>query len=133
MKLLNQIESILFSYDDKITEEVILYYEKNPGELDLIINKEHFNVVYLRFIFILGMLMTILARVVEYYYGDFLGEFGKSVVTDVISEIGIAIFGGAVVAYLIEFLNKKQYQQNIKFRKQVKAIIEDRKLKKEQK
>ncbi|MEO1653966.1 MAG: hypothetical protein AAFU64_10500, partial [Bacteroidota bacterium] len=114
-----------------ISEEVIQYYEKHPDELDLIINREHFNAAYLGFFFILGLLMTVLARVISYYYGDVLGEFGQSVVLDIISELGIAIFGGAVVAYFIENLNKKEYQKNVKFRAKIKAILDERKAKRE--
>lgn len=131
METLDQIENILFVDNDQISEEVIQYYEKHPEELDLIINREHFNAAYLGFFFILGLLMTVLARVISYYYGDVLGEFGQSVVMDIISELGIAIFGGAVVAYLIENLNKKEYQKNVKFRAKIKAILDERKAKRE--
>lgn len=131
MKFFERIEDILFANNDEITEEVIQYYEKNPDELDLIIDREHFNGVYLQFIFFLGLSITILARVVEHYSGSFLGGFLKSTLFDAISEIGNALFGGAVVAYLIENLNKKQYQQNIKFRRDIKIILEKRKAQRE--
>lgn len=132
MKFFTQISNILSTSEDQITEETILYYEKNPDELELIKNREHFNVIYLRFIFALGILITVLARVVAYYCGSFLGDFVKSVVTDVISELGIAIFGGAICAYLIEILNKQQYQKNIKLWRELKAILKERQLKKGQ-
>ena len=126
MKLLDQLNRMVFPDSQEITEEVILHYEKNPDELDLIINQEHFNVVYLGLIFILGIVITISARLTSYFYGDSLGDFFNSVILDVISELGIAVFGGAIVAYLIEFLNKKQFQQNIKFRREMKSIIDQR-------
>ena len=126
MKLLDQLNRMVFPDSQEITEEVILHYEKNPDELDLIINQEHFNVVYLGLIFILGIVITISARLTSYFYSDSLGDFFNSVILDVISELGIAVFGGAIVAYLIEFLNKKQFQQNIKFRREMKSIIDQR-------
>ncbi|MEM8894571.1 MAG: hypothetical protein AAGC88_08335 [Bacteroidota bacterium] len=126
MKMLNRLSNAVFDTQE-VTEEAIDYYEKHPDELDLIINREHFNAMYLGFIFALGISLTVLSRVAAYFYGDYLGEFVNSVILDVISEIGIAIFGGAVVAYLIESLNKKQYQQNIKYRREMKAILDKRK------
>jgi len=126
MKLLDRIDSLLFPDKQEITEEVIQYYEKHPDELDLIIDREHFNALYLGLFFFLGLFLTILARLISYFYGATLGNFVNTVILDVISEIGIAIFGGAVVAYLIEYLNKKQYQSNLKFRRQIKAIIDQR-------
>jgi len=132
VKDLDELDRTVFLNNQEITEEVILYYEKNPGELDLIINKEHFNAVYLAVFFIIGLVITVVARVVSYYYGNTLGEFVNSVVLDVVSELGIAIFGGAVVAYLIENLNKQQFQKNVKFRQEVKRIIDQRRQNKQQ-
>ena len=59
MKLLDRINNLLFPDHEEITEEVILYYEKHPDELDLIINKEHFNAVYLGVFFVIGLVLTI--------------------------------------------------------------------------
>ena len=126
MKPLERLGKIIFPTDYQITEEVIQHFEKNPDELDLMINKEYFHTIYLGIIFLIGLGLTIGARILQYAYGDWFGAFVNSVVLDVISEVGIAIFGGAVVAYLIEFLNKRQFQQNIQFRRQVKSIIDER-------
>lgn len=127
MKFLQRLYKVVFPDSQEISKEIIRHYEKNPDELDLIINKEYFNSVYLGVIFFVGIGTTILARIAQYVYGEFLGAFVNTVVLDVVSEVGIAIFGGAIVAYLIEFMNKKQFQRNIQFRRQVKAMIEERK------
>ena len=126
MKLFDRLYRIVFPDSQDITEEVILHYEKNPDELDLIINKDYFNTVYLGLVFLMGLLLTVGARLISYFYGNALGKFVNTVLLDLLSEIGIALFGGAVAAYLIEFLNKKQFQQNIKFRRAVKRIIDQR-------
>ena len=120
--------SKIFSGDQEITEEMVDYYEQNPDELDLIINKEYFHISFLSVFFILGLGITILVRVIAYFFSPGLGQFINDVLLDIVSELGIAIFGGAVVAFLIEFLNKRQYQQNINFRKQIKKRIEKRKI-----
>ena len=103
---------------------MIEYYRKNPGELDLIIDKEHFNIKFLSFFFALGLGTAIGARILIYWFGDAWGPFWKNVVLDVISELGIAIFGGAVTAYFLEFLKNKQYKQNMQFRNEIKARLE---------
>ena len=127
MKLLDQLATMILSDSQEITEETIDYYEQNPEELDLIINKEHFHSAYLGLFFIIGLVLTIASRVIAFVFGSKFGDFINDVILDVISELGIAIFGGAVVAYLIEFLNKRQYQQNVKFRTEVKQAIALRK------
>jgi undecaprenyl pyrophosphate phosphatase UppP len=127
MKIFDQLTALIFPDTLEITKETIDYYEQNPDELDLIINKEHFHSAYLGLFFIMGLVLTIAARVIAFVFGSKFGDFINEIILDVISELGIAIFGGAVVAYLIEFLNKKQYQQNVKFRMEVKQMIALRK------
>jgi len=126
MRLFDRLYRIVFPDSQDITEEVILHYEKNPDELDLIINKDYFNTAYLGLVFLIGLLLTVGARLIGCFYGNTLGKFVNTVLLDLLSEVGIALFGGAVAAYLIEFLNKKQFQQNIKFRRAVKRIIDQR-------
>ena len=121
------IDKIVFPSSLEIDEEVIQHYEENPDELDLMINKEYFNVVYLSAVFLLGLVITVSSRLISYFFGSYIGEFLDSIVLDILSELGIAIFGGAVVAYIIEFLNKRQFQENLKFRRKVKSILDQRK------
>ncbi len=56
-------------------------------------------------------------------FADVWGDFTNQVVLDVASELGIAIFGGAITAYLLEYLQKKQYEDNIAFRNEIKRRI----------
>jgi hypothetical protein len=41
------------------------------------------------------------------------------VVLDVFSELGIAIFGGAITTFLYQKSNQKQYEQNIALRREI--------------
>ena len=126
MKQVDQLTALLFPDTLEITEETIDYFEQHPDELDLIISKEHFHAAYLGLFFILGLVITVASRLVAFFLEGQVSALVSDVVLDVLSELGIAIFGGAVVAYLIEYLNKKQYQQNIKFRREVKKLISQR-------
>lgn len=108
----------------EITDKIIDYYRKNPKELDLIIDQEHFHIRFLMFFFLLGSGLTITARVLMYFFADVWGDFLNDIVLDIISELGIAIFGGAVTAYFLEYLQKKQYEQNKLIREQIKRRLE---------
>ncbi len=48
----------------------------------------------------------------------------NDVMLDVSSELGIAIFGGTVTAYLLEVLQAKQYRENVAYRNAIKARLE---------
>jgi prolipoprotein diacylglyceryltransferase len=118
------LSSIWNLENPKITDEVVEYYRKNPDELDLIVNKEEFHVRFLAFFFILGLTLTIGARVISYFFKDYIGDFLNHVVLDVVSELGIAVFGGALTAYFLEYLHKQQYKQNMKFRNEIKKRLD---------
>lgn len=123
MKKLNLNNSFLMGKEPEVTEEIVAYYRQNPEELDLIIDKEYFHINFLVFFFVLGLSITIGARVLKYFFADIWGDFVNDVVLDVVSELGIAIFGGAVTAYFLEFLQNKQYEQNKSFREKIKARL----------
>lgn len=126
MKLEDQLaEFSLLGKQPEITDEIVQYYRQNPHELDLLTDKGQFHSRFLMYFFILGLVLTVGARLLRYFFeGDF-GELIDRVLLDVISEIGIAVFGGAVTVYFLEHLKKKQYQESIKLRKEIKRRIKE--------
>ncbi len=107
----------------EITEDVVNFYRENPNELDLLIDKEDFNIKFLNYFFILGISLTVGSRVLSQMFGALWGKFINHVVLDVASEVGIAIFGGAITAFLLEYLKKKQYEENIAYRNEIKKRL----------
>lgn len=108
----------------QVTDDLVEYYRQNPEELDLIIDQEHFDNGFLGYFFIVGFVLTVVVRIVAFFFEGSFGEFFNKVVLDLISELGIAIFGGAVTAYLLGSLQKKQYRENVRFRNAIKDRIE---------
>ena len=102
-----------------VTDEMVEYYRSNPEELDLIIDQEYFYGRFIRLFFILGVVVTVISRVLKYAFEDTWASFINEVVLDVFSELGIAIFGGAITTFLLEKMNQKQYEQNIELRKEI--------------
>ena len=102
-----------------VTDELVDYYKTHPEELDLIIDKEYFYERFIKFFFILGISLTVLSRVLKFVFADTWAAFINDVVLDIFSELGIAIFGGAITTFLLEKLNQKQYEQNIALRKEI--------------
>ena len=117
----------ILSYKQRIvTDEIVEYYRNNPKELDLIIDKEEFNTNFLSFFFFLGITITIGSRVLKFFFEETWAGFINDVILDVASELGIAIFGGAVTAYFLEFLQKKQYEENVRFRAEIIKRIKEK-------
>lgn len=113
------IEESLFYGMPEVTDEIVEHYRKNPDDLDLIIDKEYFYSKFIKFFFIVGLLVTIGSRILKLFFKDTWADFINDVVLDVFSELGIAIFGGAIVAYILERMKLKQYQDNMKFRNEI--------------
>lgn len=126
-KLIDNLYERTFASEQEITDELLDFYEKNPKELDLIIEEEGFHYGFLLVFFFLGLFLTIIARVMQVTLKDYLNEFMEVVVLDVASEIGIAIFGGTLVAYFIEYLGYKQFEKNKAFRKKITLKLKERK------
>lgn len=112
------INNALWGEDTVATDELVEYYKKHPEELDLIIDKEYFYGRYIKFFFILGIVITVLSRVLKFAFEDTWAVFINEVILDIFSELGIAIFGGAITTFLLEKLSQKQYNQNIALRKE---------------
>lgn len=102
-----------------VTDELVDYYRSNPEELELIIDQEYFYGRFIRLFFILGVGVTVISRILKYAFEDTWASFINEVVLDIFSELGIAIFGGAITTFLLEKMNQKQYEQNIELRKEI--------------
>ncbi len=113
------IEETLLGEKPEITDEIVEYYRNNPSDLDLIIDKEYFHSKFIKFFFIVGLVVTVSSRVLKFFFHNTWAEFINDIVLDIISELGIAIFGGAITAYILERMKQKQYQDNVKFRNEV--------------
>jgi hypothetical protein len=125
----NIIENIYnrtFPSEQEVSDELISYYENNPEELDLIIEEEEFHSRFFTLIFILGIAITAISKIVQLLFKQWLPEFIDKVILEISSEMGIAIFGGALVAYLIEFLKHKQFKKNQEFREKIKNRINEK-------
>lgn len=122
------IEESLLGEKPEVTDDIVEYYRKNPNDLDLIIDKEYFHAKFIKFFFVVGLIITVSSRLLKFFFHNTWAEFVNDVILDVFSELGIAIFGGAVTAYILERMKQKQYHDNVKFRSEI--IEEIKKLEK---
>lgn len=61
------IDESLMGEKPIITDKIVDYYRRNPGELDLIIDKEYVYIKFLKFFFFVGIAITIISRVLMYF------------------------------------------------------------------
>ena len=121
----DNVASFLLDNSPEVTDEVVEYYRKHPDELSRITDKETFHLKFLTQFFVVGFCLAIGARALTFFFDGQWGAFVNEVVLDLLSELGIAIFGGAVTVYFLEILQKKQFEQNVRFRENVKARLRE--------
>jgi len=125
-RLAEFIYGMTLASEQKVTKDVIDYYEKNPSELDLIIEEEDFQLGFLFVFFIIGLVVMIGTKSLQLYAADYLPSFVEEVLFEIILEVGKALLGGTILAYFIEFLRHKQFTHNKAFRAEIKRKIEER-------
>lgn len=120
MKLEDKVfDNALWGEKTEITDEIVQFYKDHPDELDLITDKEYFYGKFIKFFFVIGIIITVVSRLLKFVFEDTWASFINEVVLDIFSELGIAIFGGAITAFLLESLRQRQYKENTAFRKEV--------------
>ena len=120
------IYEITFSSDQQVTEEMVNYFEKNPSELDLLLEEEDFQLGFLFVFFIIGLFVMVLTKSIQLFLQDYLPVFVTDVLLEIFLEIGKALLGGSIVAYFIEFLRHKQFKQNKAIRDTIKQRLDAR-------
>ena len=121
----DNVASFLLDNSPEVTDEVVEYYRNHPDELSRITDKESFHLKFVTLFFGIGLCLTVGARVLTFFFDGQLGVFVNEVILDLMSELGIAIFGGAVTVYFLEILQKKQFEQNVRFREKVKSRLRE--------
>lgn len=120
------LDRLLVESYDKITDSHVDYFEQHPEELDLIVDKEILHKHFLKFFGAVSLIIIVSVRTLSHFFEDQWGTFVVHVILDVISEFGIALLGGVVTVYFLEILQKKQFEANVRYRKEVLRKIEER-------
>lgn len=110
-----------------ITPELLDHYEAHPEELDMLVNREVIQTGILKYFLWSSLLLIGGSRVLIYYFQQELPGFVSDVLLEMSFEVGNAILGGVLAAFLIERLQKKQYVQNVRYRRAIQVKLEKRK------
>ncbi len=123
----DELTDYLLNKPKQITESVLDFYEKNPEELNMISNREEIQLGILKYFFIVSIVLIAGSRTIIYLFGENLTNYFTEVVFEVTFEVGNAILGGVLAAFLIERLQKKQYEKNIRYKREVIRLLKKRK------
>ena len=117
------LKSFLKSNPNEVTDEEVAYFRDHPDQIDEISAAVN---VHKRFLWIgalLGMACVGLSKLVKFSLIDFLSEAYHEVTVDIIFEIGVALIGAAVTAYILGILLNQQQDNAAAWRSEIRRRI----------
>ena len=117
------IKSFLKSNPSEVTDEEVTYFRDHPDQIDEISAAVN---VHKRFLWIgalLGMACVGLSKWVKFSLTDFLSEAYLEYTVDIIFEIGVALIGAAVTAYILGILLNQQQDNAATWRSEIRHRI----------
>ena len=122
----------LFKKKNEVTEEEVKYFRKHPDEIDAVTAPINIHKLFLAIGIGLGVLLVGLSKVIA--HSSFLpvvSELFREIIIDIVFEIGVALIGAGVTAYMLGILlniqqdNARQWRQTLRKRIDIKDGAEN--------
>ncbi len=75
--------------------------------------------------FTLGFFFVIVSKIVMPMFSPIITPFWAEIVTDLFFELGVALWGGAITAYIVEMHSLKEEEDCKRKQKMLRKLIED--------
>lgn len=110
----------------EVTQEELEYFRRHPDEIDEITAPVNVHKLFLLFGASLGILLVALSKALKfssvlYFVHGYLQEF----LVDIVFEIGVALIGAGVTAYLLGILLNVQQQNAERWRTEIRSRIRE--------
>lgn len=115
---------LLLTDQTDLNDEEVAYFKKNPDDIDEITAPVNVHKFFLWFGSLLGISLVIVSKLVE-VQSLFLVNYihVKEVIVSIVFEIGVALIGGGVTAYLLGILLNNQQEKAVTWRKKIRERI----------
>ena len=114
----------LKSSPSDVTEEEVAYFRDHPDEIEEITAPVNVHKFFLWAGALLGAMFVGLSKAIKFSQTAILSEGFLEFVVDIIFEIGVALIGAAVTAYILGILLNKQQDNASKWRAEIRRRIE---------
>ena len=110
----------------ELTDEDVAYFRDNPDLIDEVTAPVNIHKYFLWIGSLLGVLLVALSKVLKFNpilpeLSEGFREFG----VDIIFEIGVALIGAAVTAYILGILLNKQQDNAAEWRSEIRRRIDE--------
>jgi hypothetical protein len=115
----------LKSSPDELTEKELAYFRDNPDMIDEVTAPVGLHKLFLWIGFILGTLFVGFSKWIKFNQYQVFSESVMEFWVDIVFEVGVALIGAAVTAYILEILLNKQQQNAAHWRSEIRRRIEN--------
>lgn len=118
------LKLFLKSAPDQVTDEEVAYFREHPEQIDEVTAPVNVHKLFLWVGIVLGAACVALSKMIKFsrlvVYSEGIREF----VVDIVFEIGVALIGAAVTAYLLGILLNQQQDNAAAWRSKIRSRID---------
>lgn len=115
----------LKSYPSEVTDEEVAYFHAHPDLIDEVTAPVNVHKLFLWVGALLGAAFVALSKMLKFADGlAFLSEGFREFGIDIVFEIGVALIGAAVTAYILGILLNQQQDNAAKWRAEIRRRIQ---------
>jgi len=117
------IKLFLRSASNRVTGEEVTYFREHPDQIDEVTAPVEVHKLFLWAGGILGALLVGVSKVIKFAQLTVLSEGVLEFVIDIVFEIGVALIGAAVTAYILGILLNQQQDNAATWRLEIRRRI----------
>ena len=115
----------LKSSPTEVTDEEVIYFRDHPEQIDEVTAPVNVHKLFLWGGALLGTLFVGLSKAIKFAQVTFLSEGLLEFVVDIVFEIGVALIGAAVTAYILGILLNRQQENAAHWRSEIRRKIKN--------
>ena len=110
----------------QVTDEEVCYFRDHPDQIDEVSAPVKVHLIFLWAGGLLGVTFVALSKCLKFsQVPEFLSEGSGEFVIDIVFEIGVALIGAAVTAYILGILLNQQQEHAAKWRTEIRRRIHE--------
>ena len=117
------IKLFLKSAPDEVTDEEVAYFHEHPDQIDEITAPVYVHKLFLWTGTFLGVALVAISKMIKLFHLAVMSEIVREFMVDIVFEIGVALIGAAVTAYILGILLNQQQDNATKWRSEIRRRI----------
>ena len=115
----------LKSSPGEVTDQELSYFREHPEQIDEVTAPVNVHKLFLWWGALLGIALVALSKYLKFSIAYLLSESLREFAMDVVFEIGVALIGAAVTAYILGILLNQQQEKASLWRAEIRKKISE--------